>query len=263
MILPWDPVDLDLDILFCRQILRILDHNFCPRHMSVEEPNAGRQQSAPPPRPVGAELGEPRDNPERLDLGSYSDLMSEYRSVRDSLSKVKLPVDLTVGDSRAGVGKVDLPRFNVIQKCAKFQETALKILSTASVSDPAINQLTTVAIAQIRYLQEEYTNLLVSNQFDDSTAQLFKTLQQNPGAFTAGAVENLQRAVTIAGARQVSQAPGRARGRGTPPPAQQLQRYGTGAASADWRSRGRPRLGYPAVSRDLAQPGQQHGAGSQ
>ena len=126
--------------------------------------------------------------------------------VRDSVSKVKLPTDLTVGDSRAGVGKGDLPRFQVIQKCAKIQETVLKIPSTASVSDPAINQLTIVAIAQIRYLQEEYTNLLVSNQFDDSTAQLFKTLQQNPAAFTAGAVENLQRAVTIAGARQVSHA---------------------------------------------------------
>ena len=110
------------------------------------------------------------------------------------------------------MGGVSDPAKDVNQMPAKcpacdtaLQETVLKIPSTASVSDPAINQLTIVAIAQIRYLQE-YTNLLVSNEFDDSTAQLFKTLQQNPAAFTAGAVESLQRAVTIAGARQVSHA---------------------------------------------------------
>ena len=231
------------------------------------ESEAGRRRVTPSAHAAEPELSEPepRDSPAGIDFGSYSDLQAEFRSVRDAVSKVKLPQDLIVGDSRAGARKADLARFQVIQKCARFQETVLKILSAASVSDPIINQLTTVALAQIRYLQEEYTNLLVSNQFDDSTAQLFKTLQQNPAAFTPGAVENLQRAVTIAGARQqsrqVSQAPDRARWRGPPPPA---QRFGAGPASADWRSRGRPGPGYPALSRDWQdQPPPGAGAGPQ
>ena len=166
-----------------------------------------------------------------------------------------------MGDSRAGVGKGDLARFQVIQKCARFQETALKLLSSAPAADPLTEQLTTVALAQTRYLQEEYTHLIVANQFDDSTAQLFKTLQHNPATFTPGAVENLQRAVAIAGARQQSQSrqvslsSDRARWRGPPPPPQ--QRFGP--ASADWRSRGRP---GPPLSRDLARPSQLGGAGA-
>ena len=226
----------------------------------LEEPNAGRRHVAQPEQAV--EPTEPVST-EGFDFGSYSDLQAELRSVREGVAKIKLPQDLVVGDSRAGVGKNDLPRFQVIQRCARFQETVLKVLSTASATDPVINQLTIVALAQTRYLPEEYTNLLVSNQFDDTTAQLFKTLQQNPAAFPPGAVENLQRAVTIAGARQqsrqVSHVPDRARWRGPPLAA---ARFGAGPASADWRSRGRPGPGYPQPSRDLSRPGQlQHGAG--
>ena len=207
---------------------------------------------------------EPRGCPERVDFGTHGDLQAEYRSIREGVAKVKLPPDLIVGDSRAGVGKADVSRFQIIQKCARFQETVLKVLSGASTSDPVTDQLTTLALAQIRYLQEEYTNLIVSNQFDETTTQLFKTLQQNPAAFSSGAIENLQRAVAIAGARQqtrqVSQPPDRARWRGAPPAAQ--QRFGAWPAPADWRSRGRPGPGCPAPSRDLPRPGQQHGAGA-
>ena len=64
--------------------------------------------------------------------------------------------------------------------------------------------ITSLTLAQIRYLQEEYTNLLVSHQFDEGTAKLFPTLQQNPAAFTATALdkEGGQKAVAITGARQ-------------------------------------------------------------
>ena len=226
----------------------------------LSEPNAGRRHAAPTALSA-AEAAEPSEKQEQPSFGSSADLQAEFRAIRDSLSKVKLPQDLVVGGSRAGIGKGDLARFQVIQKCARFQETALKILSSAAqVADPVINQLTTVTLAQLRFLQEEYTHLIVSNQFDDSTAQLFKTLQHNPATFTPGAVENLQRAVTIAGARQqsrqVSQVSDRGRWRG---PAPQLQRFHSGPASADWRSRGRP--GLPP-SRDLSRPGQGQSGGA-
>ena len=231
------------------------------------KPNAERRHVASSSQPAiaaEAQFTGAGEHQEPVRFDSAADLQSQFRAIRDSLSKVKLPQDLVVGDSRSGIGKTDLARFQVIQKCAQFQETALKILSGGSTADPVIDQLSVVALAQIRYLQEEYTNLIVSNQFDESTAQLFKTLQHNSSAFTPSAVENLQRAVTIAGARQhtrqVSQAPDRARWRGPPPPLA-TQRFGP--ASADWRSRGRPGPGYPALSRDLPRPSQQRGAGAQ
>ena len=225
----------------------------------VSEPNAGRRHVAPTALSA-AEAAEPSDKQEQPSFGASADLQADFRAIRDSLSKVKLPQDLVVGDSRAGIGKGGLARFQVIQKCARFQETALKILSSAQVADPVIEQLTTVTLAQLRFLQEEYTHLIVSNQFDDSTAQLFKTLQHNPATFTPGAVENLQRAVAIAGARQhsrqVSQVPDRGRWRG---PAPQGQRFYSGPVSSDWRSRGRP--GLPP-SRDLPRSSQSGGAGA-
>ena len=109
------------------------------------------------------------------------------------------------------------PKLQVVQKCAKYQETLMKLLSTCEVSDATFSNITTVVLAQLRFLQEEYTGLIVSNQFDDGTAKLFQTLQQNPAAFTPTALENLQRAVTIAGARQNRQvsAADRPRGRGS------------------------------------------------
>ena len=124
---------------------------------------------------------------------------------KESVSKIKLLPDLVVGDSRAGVSRADLPKFNLIQKSARFQETILKLLSTCEASDPSVSYVTTVALAHLRYLQEEYTNLLVNSQFDESTSKLFATLQQNPAAFPPNAPENMQRAVSIAGARPLRQ----------------------------------------------------------
>ena len=46
--------------------------------------------------------------------------------------------------------------------------------------------------------------LMVSSLFDDGTTKLFSTLQQNPAAFTHS-LDNLQQAVSIAGARQYHQ----------------------------------------------------------
>ena len=82
---------------------------------------------------ASAGTSEPQAQPVSGQLGSYSDLQAEYKGIHESVAKLKLPLDLVVGDSRAGVGKADVPRFQVIQKCARFQETALKILSTAKL----------------------------------------------------------------------------------------------------------------------------------
>ena len=184
-------------------------------------------------------------------LGSFSEVQAEFRAIRDSVAKVKLPPDLVVGDSRAGVSRADLPKFHIIQKSARYQETVLKLLSSCDPGDTAVAQVSAVSLAHLRFLQEEYMQLMVSNQFDEGTAKLFSTLQQNPAAFTPNSLENLQRAVSIAGARQHHQV-GASRGRGFLPswrgnrgPGYRFQGGprqggGFGLPSADWRpARGR------------------------
>ena len=228
---------------------------------ACENDNAGRRQVVNEQAPVA---------PGAV-FCSYSELQSEFRAIKESVAKIKLPADLVIGDSRAGIGRADLPKFNLIQKSARYQETILKLLAAAEDTETSLSSVTTVALAHLRFLQEEYTNLLVSSQFDEGTSKLFATLQQNPAAFSPNALENLQRAVSIAGARpsrQVSSAVA-PRGRGLLPPLGfgrgsggsgsgggfgfgRYRRFGPGPQPADWsRARDRP---DPAVSRDLAQP---------
>ena len=66
-------------------------------------------------------------------FGSFSEVQAEFRAIRESVAQVKLPPDLMVGDSRAGVCRTDLPKFNIIQKSARYQETVLKLLSTCEI----------------------------------------------------------------------------------------------------------------------------------
>ena len=91
----------------------------------LSEPNAGRRHAAPAALSA-AEAAEPSEKQEQPSFGSSADLQAEFRAIRDSLSKVKLPQDLVVGDSRAGIGKGDLARFQVIQKCARFPGNRLE-----------------------------------------------------------------------------------------------------------------------------------------
>ena len=211
-------------------------------------------------------VDEQRQSTQSAVQGSYSELQSEFRAIKESVAKIKLPPDLTVGDSRAGVSRPDLPKFNLLQKSARFQETVLKLLSTYETSDPAIADITTVTVAHLRFLQEEYTHLLVSSQFDEGTSKLFSTLQQNPAAFPPNALENLHRAVSIAGARPARQVswPASSHGRWFPSPP------GAGRGGRGFRSGqfSRPRFGTPPADAALARgrpdlPGSRDVAGGQ
>ena len=249
---------------------RLEEDSTAGRRHAVYADNAPGERSAAP----GERSGDAQQQPE---FGSYSDLQSEFKTIREGVAKIKLPQDLVVGESRAGVGRADLPKFQTIQKCARYQETVLKVLAGGGNPETIIANITSLTLAQIRYLQEEYTNLLVSHQFDEGTAKLFQTLQQNPAAFTPTALDNLQRAVAIAGARQTRQVsvPDRGRGRssfftstgfrgrgyrsGFP-----AQQFSSTTAQPEWMPRGRPGAWQVAGSRDpTARQPSGGGAGAQ
>ena len=59
-----------------------------------------------------------------------SDAQQEFVIIKDSLSKVRLPKELKVEDSRQGVRRGEQGRIVTFGKCARYAETSVKLLST-------------------------------------------------------------------------------------------------------------------------------------
>ena len=59
------------------------------------------------------------------------------------------------------------------------------------------DNLLTCLVAHIRYLQEEYSGLLVGSQFGGKTKSAFRSLQKNTSNFTPETIDNLKTAVTL------------------------------------------------------------------
>ena len=60
--------------------------------------------------------------------GDIGDVQESFTRVRDSVSKVKLPKDYKLNDSRVSVNRKDITAFNILSKCARYSETAIKLL---------------------------------------------------------------------------------------------------------------------------------------
>lgn len=127
-------------------------------------------------------------------------LQQEFTVIRDAVQRVKLPNDLKLDDSGQGVAQKDRARRNVVQRCAKYSEATLKLLSTLqldTISDGDIQDLITIAVAQQRYLQEEHAMILVNNNFGERVEKTYRNFRRNTSVFTSDAIEALQAAVTI------------------------------------------------------------------
>ena len=147
-----------------------------------------------------------------IEEASSATIQQDFQVVKDALQRVKLPQDLKVEDSRQGIQRKDQARFNVVQKCARFAETSVKLLSTVnaqSISEADLKDLCTIQIAQLRYLQEEHSMCLVNNNFGEGVEKIYRNFRRNTSAFPPEAIEALQAAVTLNTAQ--AQAP---RGRG-------------------------------------------------
>jgi hypothetical protein len=136
------------------------------------------------------------------------DLQAEFQSLKDSLSKVKIPAELRLNDSRQGIKRSDQPLLNVIVKCGRYCETGIKLLGTleagSSLDQETLDNLFLIHHAQVKYLQEEFAALLVNGQFDTSTAKIFRSLQRNTSGFDQTSLETLRSAATLAAAGRSS-----------------------------------------------------------
>jgi hypothetical protein len=141
-------------------------------------------------------------------------VQQEFNVIRDALQRVKLPADLKLDDSKQGVSRVDQKRLNVVQRCARYGETMLKLLSTmqqGNTNPGDVQDLVNIAVAQMRYLQEEHAMLLVNNNFGEDGEKIYRQLRRNTSQFTPDALESLQAAVTLS-----SHTENPRRGRGSP-----------------------------------------------
>ena len=140
--------------------------------------------------------------------GTSQDLQGDFQALKDSLSRVKLPADLRINESRQGIQRKDQPVFSVLSKCSRYNETLVKLLSTiepeSRISQETIEQLFLIASAQVRFLQDEYAALVVSSQFDNNTSRLFKALQKNTSGLNPASLETLRSAATIAASSRPS-----------------------------------------------------------
>ena len=167
------------------------------------------------------------------------DLQKEFSAIRDTLQKVKLQSNCRLNESPMGIKKQDKPTFNVLQRNARYLETALKLIQVASsdskLSDIDFNQyliqLEVVLRAGIDFNQQEYQALLVGSQFDPTTTKFFRVMQRSENCFTPQALVQLKLAAEITSASQHTQQ-------------QQRQPYNGGYRGGQARQRGGYRRPY-------------------
>ena len=154
------------------------------------------------------------------------DYQAEYSAIKDSVQAVRLPADQKLQDSRTGIRRQDQGTYNNLARSARYTETALKLLSTLDEppQDPhlaqCIQSLFIVNLAHMRYLQDEYSALLVQGTINQETARIYRAFRRNTSGLTPEAITSLQQAASIVSAanqsnNSTSDRPrGRGRGRG-------------------------------------------------
>ena len=101
-------------------------------------------------------------------------LERDYRRIREGCSKVQIPAELRIPDTRKGIKAENIPAYQVINKCGKINETALKLPWTQETTDEAqaelLQKLTkvllwennTLQVGTFRHGQACSVNLLMS-----------------------------------------------------------------------------------------------------
>ena len=167
-------------------------------------------------RPGSARVG---NTDTSTSAANRNNAQEEFQVIKDALQRVKLPSELKVDDTRQGIQRRDQGRVNVISKCARYAETTLKLLSTLqadNISEADLRDLSTIAEAQVRYLQEEQSLALVTSTFGDSVERLYKGFKKRDVD-----VEALRASVLLS--NQMDRRP-RGRGRGG------YQQFGRGSS---------------------------------
>ena len=60
---------------------------------------------------------------------STTDLQGDFQALKETVTRVKLPAELRLNESRQGLRRNDQNVFNVLVKCARYAETSVKLLT--------------------------------------------------------------------------------------------------------------------------------------
>ena len=182
------------------------------------------------------------------------DVQQEFRTIKDSLQSVRLLEDHKVHDGKAGIRRQDQQAVTTISKCARYQETALKILQGIDVDSISLSQLKdnlqqlyTVVVANVNFLQDEYSALVVKGSTDEKVARMFRSFRSNTSGLTPEAINDLRLAAEITAATSST------------PDSNHRGGYAPRGRGRPWRGRGYHRRG--GYQRDDAYSAYQ-GAGS-
>ena len=112
---------------------------------------------------------------------SNDQLHQQYKSIKDSVQKIRLPPGLKVETSLRGVGQQFNKTARGIHAAADYSETLLKLLLAIDtsndpivISDDLVDCLVIAVTAQVRYLQSEKSVCFVSGRFGEDVGNLFR-----------------------------------------------------------------------------------------
>ncbi len=137
-----------------------------------------------------------------ISVNNSVDPQSEFGAIKEAVNRIKLPSDLRLNDSKQGIRREDQQALNVITRSARYVETTIKLLGTLNpdtgkLSLDEYSDLYNVQLAHIRYLQDEYSALVVQNKFNKQTAQMFRSLQRNTSGLNERSLDTLKLATSI------------------------------------------------------------------
>ena len=116
-------------------------------------------------------------------------------ALKDSLTKVRLPNEMKLHENRCGIKREDQQHFNVLSKSARYVETSMKILlninSPQEITQEKLEQLALVNIAQINYLQDEYSTLVVQGTCNPQVGKMFRAFRKNTSGLSGSAIDDL------------------------------------------------------------------------
>ena len=117
-------------------------------------------------------------------LIQMEELQSDYCAIADSLARLRLSGDLHFQGSKSGVKASAKPMANAVTASARYMETCLKLAVNIQASckddtnpEKEVGELVVCLLAYLWYLQEEFTNVLVTGKFGDTTQGIFCQLQ--------------------------------------------------------------------------------------
>ena len=131
------------------------------------------------------------------DNSVFGEIQEKFNVIKPSVDKVILPTHLKLHDSRSGIKREDQPVLNVVGKCGRYIETALKLISdTEEAKDVDIGKIAIVLVASLKFMQDEFAVLLVKGRFDN-TSQLFRSLQKSNSGFDEHSLQNVRVAAEL------------------------------------------------------------------